>query len=129
MSLPDSSGPSPDAMQDVLDASVIQGLRELGGDEDPGLLLELVELYLSDAPQRMAEIEQALASGDWKLLERAAHTLKSASANIGALGLSSICKELEAKARTRDPQACGSLFQSSARCLALVQGALKKLRA
>ena len=129
MSVPDFKDSTPGAQQEVLDASVIQGLRELGGEDDPGLLLELVELYLGDAPQRMAEIERALASGDWKLLERAAHTLKSASANIGALGLSSICQELELQARTRDPQRCASLRHSSAECLARVEDALRNLRA
>ena len=119
----------PDPKESVLDTSVLQGLRELGGADDPGLLLELVELYLGDAPQRMAEIERGLASGDWKLLERAAHTLKSASANIGALGLSSICQELELEARSRDSQRCASLRQSSAECLARVENALRNLRA
>ena len=119
----------PDPRESVLDASVLKGLRELGGEDDPGLLLELVELYLGDAPQRMAEIERALASGDWKLLERAAHTLKSASANIGALGLSSICQELELQARSGDPRRCASLRQSSAECLARVEAALRNLRA
>jgi HPt (histidine-containing phosphotransfer) domain-containing protein len=129
MSVPDLSGSTPEATQEWIDASVIQGLRELGGEEDPGLLVELIDLYLSDAPQRMAEIESSLAAGDWKLLERAAHTLKSASANIGALGLSAICKELETKARSCDPQVCTSLFRRSAESLERVQNALRSLRA
>jgi HPt (histidine-containing phosphotransfer) domain-containing protein len=129
MSVPDPNGSTPGAEQEVLDASVIQGLRELGGEDDPGLLLELVQLFLSDAPQRMREIEYGLEQGDWKLLERAAHTLKSASANIGALGLSAICKELEASARQREAGPCNSLKRSSAECLARVEIALRKLHA
>jgi len=129
MSVPEFSGSSNDAAQQVLDEGVIQGLRELGGEDDPGLLVELIDIYLADAPKRMQEIEVALASNDWKLLERAAHTLKSASANIGALGLSAICKELEAKARVCDTQVCSSLFHSSAACLSRVQSALLELRA
>jgi HPt (histidine-containing phosphotransfer) domain-containing protein len=129
MSLTNDHGRTPDPTQEVLDANVIQGLRELGGTEDPGLLVELIDLYLTDAPQRMAEIETSLATGDWKLLERAAHTLKSASANIGALGLSAICRELECQARRCDSEACSSLLRSSAEHLARVQRALGSLRA
>ncbi len=129
MSVPEDSGPTPEATQDLIDQSVIEGLRELGGAEDPGLLVELIDLYLADAPQRMAEIEQSLARGDWELIERAAHTLKSASANIGALGLSAICLELECQARGRDAQVCGSLFRRSAENLARVENALRELRA
>jgi len=128
MSVPQSSGQPPKSAQDVLDASVIEGLRELGGEEDPGLLLELIDLYLADAPQRMSEIEQALASGDWKLLERAAHTLKSASANIGALSLSALCQELELKARSCDAQVCTSLYRRSSETYGRVESALRDLR-
>jgi HPt (histidine-containing phosphotransfer) domain-containing protein len=128
MSLPDHSGTRPGATPEPLDPGVIEGLRELGGAEDPGLLVELIDLYLGDAPQRMAEIEQSLANGDWKLLERAAHTLKSASANIGALGLSELCKQLECQARKRDPHDCESLCKRSAEDLARVESALRKLR-
>jgi len=129
MSLPDHSGTRPGATPEPIDPGVIEGLRELGGTEDPGLLVELIDLYLSDAPLRMAEIEQSFASGDWPLLERAAHTLKSASANIGALGLSELCKELECQARKRDPQGCAGLCRRSAEDLVRVESALRKLRA
>lgn len=129
MSLPDPSGTRPGATPEPIDPEVIEALRELGGVEDPGLLVELIDLYLSDAPQRMAEIESSLASGDWALLERAAHTLKSASANIGALGLSELCRQLECQARRRDPQVCLSLSKRSAEDLARVESALRKLRA
>ena len=128
MSAPDLRDSASEARQEVVDASVIQGLRELGGAEDPGLLVELIDLYLADAPQRMAEIEKSLASGDWKLLERAAHTLKSASANIGALGLSALCQQLELKARGCDPQVCSGLYRLSAENLARVESALRSLR-
>ena len=128
MSVPESSGQPPKAAQDVLDAGVIQGLRELGGEQDPGLLLELIDLYLTDAPQRMAEIEQSLAAGDWKLLERAAHTLKSASANIGALNLSALCQQLELKARASDAQVCTNLYRLSSENYARVASALRGLR-
>jgi HPt (histidine-containing phosphotransfer) domain-containing protein len=128
MSTPESKGSVPGPTQEALDPSVIQGLRELGGTEDPGLLLELIELYLADAPQRMAEMERALASDDWKLLERAAHTLKSASANIGALGLSALCKELEMQARSSDHQGCNGLVRLSAESLARAESALRNLR-
>ena len=129
MAARDCTGSTPESTQELIDARVIQGLRELGGDEDPGLLVELIDLYLADAPQRMGEIRQALTSGDWKLLERAAHTLKSASANIGALELSSICKELEAKARSCEAQVCETLCERSAEQLVRVETALRVLRA
>lgn len=85
---------------DVLDPRIIQDLRELGGADDPELLNELVGLFLADAPARIRDIENGITSGDVKTVERAAHTLKSSSANIGAMSLSAICRQIEDAART-----------------------------
>jgi HPt (histidine-containing phosphotransfer) domain-containing protein len=111
----------------VLDMRVIQDLRDLGGEDDPGLLLELVDMFLADSPARMTEIQTSLANGDVKTLERAAHTLKSSSANIGALGLSKLCKQMEELARKQTCESIPSLFEASTKSLAEVATALRAL--
>jgi len=113
----------------VLDAQVLQGLRELGGDDDPGLLLEVVGMFLEDAPLRMREIEQALQRGDLKLLERAAHSLKSASANVGAMALSGLCRRIEESARMSSTQGVADLVQESTRAWVAAEAALRAIRA
>jgi HPt (histidine-containing phosphotransfer) domain-containing protein len=82
----------------ILDPEVIDGLLALGGDDDPGLLGELIEMYLDDAEQRMTVMLAALESGDCETVGKAAHALKSASANMGALEFSKVCLELEQNA-------------------------------
>jgi len=108
----------------VLDTAVIEGLRELGGDDDPGLVLELIEMFLDDAPSRLSEMMQGLEAGDLELMTRSAHTLKSSAANMGAMLLSSICKELEAAARAQDvaryaamTEACQEIYDRSEKAL------------
>ncbi|MFT4542147.1 MAG: HPt (histidine-containing phosphotransfer) domain-containing protein [Planctomycetota bacterium] len=83
---------------EILDQGTIDGLIELGGD-DTGLLLELIGLFLDDAGERVDQIVEAGPKSDLDTIEKMAHALKSASANIGALGFSLRCKELEANAR------------------------------
>lgn len=112
----------------VLDLRVLQELRELGGEDDPGLIAELIEIYLADAPQRLQEISKGLDSGDLKVVERAAHTLKSSSANIGATGLSRICNEMEEIARQRKLDAIPPLFSRSKAVLSEVRSALRALQ-
>jgi HPt (histidine-containing phosphotransfer) domain-containing protein len=107
---------------------VLAGLRELGGDDDPGLLLEVIGMFLEDAPLRMREIEQGLKGGDIKLLERAAHSLKSASANVGAVGLSGLCKRMEEIARTNSTQGIPELLAESGRAWAAAESALRAIR-
>jgi HPt (histidine-containing phosphotransfer) domain-containing protein len=99
--------------ENLVDMSVIESLKELGGDDDPNLVFELIEMFLSDTPLRMRDIKSALASGDLKLLERAAHTLKSSSANVGALGLSELAKAIEERARGQHLSEVPSLFARS----------------
>jgi HPt (histidine-containing phosphotransfer) domain-containing protein len=60
----------------------------------------VVAAYLEHSPSQLAEARGALGRGAHADLRRAVHTLKSSSANVGALRLSSLCRELEA--RTKD---------------------------
>lgn len=112
----------------VLDMNVIEGLRELGGDDDPGLLLEVIGMFLEDAPTRIKELQQGLATGDVKLLERAAHSLKSASANVGAMQLSSVCKRIEEIARQRKSDGIAELIPESDKAWNAAAEALRSLQ-
>jgi signal transduction histidine kinase/DNA-binding NarL/FixJ family response regulator/HPt (histidine-containing phosphotransfer) domain-containing protein len=56
---------------------------------------ELVELYLGDVATRLDAIDAALTEGDAPRLQREAHTVKGASANVGAVGLADIAYTLE----------------------------------
>jgi CheY-like chemotaxis protein/HPt (histidine-containing phosphotransfer) domain-containing protein len=87
----------------VLDPAALERLREMAAG-DAGFLKEMFETFLADAPGMLAEMRQALEQGDAATLRRAAHTLKSNSADFGAKALSDLCRELEmmGKAGTLD---------------------------
>ncbi len=79
---------------DVIDRTVLDGLLEsVGGDRE--FLGELVQTYFDDAPSLFSTMHAALAAGKPEDFRRAAHSLKSNSANFGAMALSRMCKELE----------------------------------
>jgi HPt (histidine-containing phosphotransfer) domain-containing protein len=111
----------------TIDPQVIESLRELGGEDDPGLVQELIEMFLQDAPKRMSEIQQGLQTGDIKMLERAAHTLKSSSANLGAMTLSGLCKQMEELARRQDAAAIPPVYEASTRAYAEAASALRSI--
>jgi HPt (histidine-containing phosphotransfer) domain-containing protein len=112
----------------VLDAEVLNDLRALGGEDEPGLLAELIDIFLADAPKRLNEISTGLGANDLKSVERAAHTLKSSSANIGAIGLSKLCKEMEEIARDRKLDAMPSLLTRSTQAMNEVETALRAIQ-
>ena len=67
----------------VLDPHAIDVLSDLVGS-DPEAITEIVEAFLEDAPDRLAEIRTGLASGDAELVRRAAHTLKANGLTFGS---------------------------------------------
>jgi HPt (histidine-containing phosphotransfer) domain-containing protein len=78
----------------VIDPHAIEELRALN-PEDPGFLRELVDLFVQDVPDRLAEIAQSLATKDAVLLTRAAHTIKGSCSNFGASKLQEISHTME----------------------------------
>ncbi|HNI08245.1 MAG TPA: Hpt domain-containing protein, partial [Thiobacillaceae bacterium] len=74
------------------------GGGKMGGDAS-GMVADLVRIYLENVPALIQEIHDALAGGDLKKLIRAAHTLKSSSASVGALRLAERGKAMESAAR------------------------------
>jgi CheY-like chemotaxis protein/HPt (histidine-containing phosphotransfer) domain-containing protein/two-component sensor histidine kinase len=91
--------PRPSAANGAIDASIIGDLLDTMGGE----FGDLVRVYLEDAPQRIAAIETAAASGDAAAQVAPAHTLKSSSANIGATALSELARGIEHAARAGVP--------------------------
>ena len=69
----------------------------LDGDEE--LWRELILMCLEEVQQYVLEIESALSLGDAETAFRHAHTLKSASANIGAVRVSEISRVMEKACR------------------------------
>lgn len=113
------------AGHELIDMSVLEDLRALGGCEDPGLLQELIELFLDDAPRRLDEMKLGLCEGDYSLMQRSAHTLKSSSANLGAARLSEICRTLEFAARDEDKATYEALIEG---CFSVYVESERKLR-
>ena len=82
-----------------LDPQAIAALRELNPGDD-SFLRDLIQIYLADSPQRIAEMEEALAHTDSRKLMIAAHSLKGSSANFGAAALRALSEKVEHLART-----------------------------
>ena len=83
----------------TLQQEALQAIRELGGDTQD-LLQQIVQLYIDSAPGLLQQLKCGFASDDLAAIRNAAHSLKSSSANLGAIKLSKMCSQLEAAART-----------------------------
>lgn len=68
-------------------------LRRIDGDAE--LLSEVLGIFLEDTPNLMAELVSGIKSKNAMAVERAAHTLKGAAANISASRLQLLCQRLQ----------------------------------
>jgi HPt (histidine-containing phosphotransfer) domain-containing protein len=79
-------------------------------DDDLELLLELIEVYVEDAPNIFSRLSQALEGGDLESAEREAHSMKSASANVGAERTREVSRLAEIAAREKRSEDVAGLF-------------------
>ncbi|MCC7596109.1 response regulator [Janthinobacterium sp. FW305-129] len=86
----------------ILDAAALQNLRAMRRPGRPDVLGRIIDLFYSDAPRLLGQLEMAAGASDAAALQLAAHTFKSSCANVGALGLSATCREIEQYARSND---------------------------
>jgi CheY-like chemotaxis protein len=77
-----------------VDPQVIESMLVLGGGGTE-LLKRMVDIYLQDAPGRVAAMREGIEGRDSGTVGRAAHALKSASANLGAVALAELCRRVE----------------------------------
>jgi len=83
----------------ILEAEIKALLIGLVGEDEPQIIEDLVLSYQQDSEVLITQLTEAIIQQNAKEITIAAHTLKSSSANLGALKLSELCQILEKQAR------------------------------
>jgi two-component system sensor histidine kinase/response regulator len=60
-----------------------------------GVFARVVRAFLTEAPATLADLRTAARKGDAAGMARSAHALRSASLNVGAESMATLCKEVE----------------------------------
>ena len=79
----------------TIDSGVIASLDEAWEEGETDLVVELIDLYLGDAPQWVDAMRAAASGEDATALKRAAHTLKGSSGSLGIRQVAETCRRLE----------------------------------
>jgi HPt (histidine-containing phosphotransfer) domain-containing protein len=86
-----------------IDAEALERLLGVGGRD---LLVRIIDLFLENAPKRLAAIRDGIAGEAWYEAERAAHSMKSSAANLGLKEVRDLAARLEAACEEhRTPEA------------------------
>lgn len=94
----------------VIDEGVWANLLSMERAGRTNAVQRIVSLYLSDSRRLVLEIREAIKTGDGAALNAAAHQLKSASAQVGAVAASFHAGEIEQLLRQQQQDAVASLI-------------------
>ena len=118
----DNCGTDASSAIEALDETVLAALAEAQEEGEPDLIVELIDLYLDDAPQWTAAIRAAITEPDAIALKRAAHTLKGSSGSMGVRQVAEVCRLME-------QMECGALVATGEVLLELLDREFERARA
>jgi len=95
--------------ESVIDQGPLDAIRALQQPGNESLLDTILELYLDQSVELAARIGRAVADSCANDLREAAHSLKSSSANVGAMLVYELARELEAVGRGGNTEGAAEL--------------------
>ncbi len=90
----------PATTEEVLDTTVFQQFLAVMGDDQPDVPREMIDMFVADADELLRTMQDAIVNNQPEECQIAVHSLKSNAAQIGALRLATLCKELEQMTHT-----------------------------
>ncbi len=112
----------------ALDPEAIAALKAVSPDDGGAFLNELLDIFLSDTPLRLAEIKESLARGDAPTLTRAAHSIKGAAGNFGARRLAAAAYQVEQQGKAANLAGIPTLLPALESEFAAVKAEMESLR-
>ncbi len=79
----------------ILDQNILNRLLNKSKKDGSSLAEKLVTIYLQQSSRLLEELTEETQRADVEAVRGILHALKSSSANVGATGLSALCKKVE----------------------------------
>ncbi len=86
---------APASSSTLIDCTVLDEIMSLKKNGGKDLLDKIITLYMQNSPLRITALREAIARGDAKDMKLQAHTMKTASATVGAMSLSALFAGME----------------------------------
>jgi CheY-like chemotaxis protein len=110
----------------VLDPAALDAIRELQRPGQPPLIERIIGTYHEQSPKLITALRRAALDGDADAMARAALSMRSSSANLGAAGLVVLLKQVESSARERQIARARELLDALEREYRKVSAALRR---
>ncbi len=122
----DLNGLQEEETLETINYSVIEGLEALQMDGEPSVVGKVVDAYLRGSEKLVYSLAEHFENETIEELRISAHTLKSSSANVGAMQLSEMCKRLESRCDRGVAEDASSLISAIEKEYIQVRELLKK---
>ncbi len=109
----------------VLDRNILNAIRQMAGSKAKTILPKIINEYLHVSPNFLREIKSAIDHQDPDTLRKAAHSLGSSSASLGAVEFAKQCKALENIGRAGKIEGAEVAWQQLTVTYELVKSALQ----
>ncbi len=109
---PESDRPAGSGADEMLDPKALDQIRLLQREGSPDILAKVINLYLQDSQRLVENLRGCVQGGDPEGIRSTAHRLKSSSANLGAVALARMCKELEVTAGSGSVERASAIFEA-----------------
>ena len=78
-----------------LEQAILKRMHQLGLETDTAFMIELIDTYAPSFQKQFASLVEACSRRDAHNLHQAAHSLKGAGLNIGAMEFGALCRKIE----------------------------------
>jgi HPt (histidine-containing phosphotransfer) domain-containing protein len=102
-------------------------LKRLDGDR--GLFRELIDFFFEDSPVVIEQLKGGLQAGNLSIVERAAHSLKGLTANVGSGPANRLAARIEDSSRRKDLTVAAASLDELVTEMARLTTALKQFKA
>ena len=96
--------------RDAINRVALEKIRALSRERGDALVDKVIAAYVDDTPQQLTTLRRAIDGQDTGNVRRVAHTLKSASANVGADTLATLCRDMERLGRADTTEGANTLL-------------------
>jgi HPt (histidine-containing phosphotransfer) domain-containing protein len=83
----------------TLDPRALANIEALQREGAPDIVAKIARIFLDSSPKLVEGLTGAVSGSDPGKVVSTAHSLKSSSANLGAIAFSDLCREFEAAAK------------------------------
>jgi two-component system sensor histidine kinase/response regulator len=119
-------GTQPEAAEMIIDERRIEEIRSIGAKSQSDLLDRIIQRFAADVPAKIKNMRVSAQHRDARELRLLSHSLRGSSAQLGAVAVSDLCKQIEMLALDNAVDEASELIEHLEHASVVAQEALNR---